>query len=297
MVFDRATRVRLPFRSSHEDVEREFESLLRQERFNGGTDITRGMLDAADYIRRHGRRDARRAIVILTDDQTEFDRNEAAVGRALAEADAVMCALIAPDAAQYRQYPGAGGGRRRGTWGGGPGIGQGPLPGVILGPRRGNGPWGGGPQPGGATIGGRTKSAGTSEIARDSGGDSMSVYDASSLYDTLERLRQRYALFFNLPEGVQPGSERNIEVDLTAWSRRRYPDAVIRYRRVYMTPDGSPKSTPVQVTRAPVDRGYSSVPPPPAPGTSADPTPTQRRRRVAVNEDGSPIRPSGPPQQ
>ncbi len=155
MVFDRSTRVRLPFRSDRREVQHEFDSLLRDERFNGGTDITRGMLDAANYIRRNGRRDARRAIVILTDDRTEFDRDEAAVSRALAEADAVMCALIAPDATEYRQYPGGGGGGRRGgTWGGGPGIGgQGPLGGIILGPRRRNGPYGGGPMPGGGRSG------------------------------------------------------------------------------------------------------------------------------------------------
>src|SRR5271170_1970006 len=109
MVFDRATRVRLPFSSDRQDVQREFDRLLRDERFNGGTDITRAMLDAADYIRREGRRDARRAIVILTDDRTEFDRDDLAVGRALARADAVMCALIAPDAMPQGGYPGGGG--------------------------------------------------------------------------------------------------------------------------------------------------------------------------------------------
>src|SRR5579864_3822961 len=211
MVFDRSTRVRLPFNSSRQEVQRGFDRLLRQEGFNGGTDITRGMLDAADYIRREGRRDARRAIVILTDDQTELERDDQAVGRALARADAVMCALIAPDAGQYGGYPGGGGGgQRRGTWGsGGGGVGGG-IPGVIFGPRGGGGgPYGG--RRGGGGMGGHTQSAGTSEIARDSGGDSMSVNDASALEETLSRIRQRYTLYFNLPEGVQPGQERNIE--------------------------------------------------------------------------------------
>src|SRR5271170_4420708 len=90
MVFDRNTRVRLAFNSNRDSVQREFDHLLRDERFNGGTDITRAMLDAADYMRREGRRDARRAIVILTDDQTEFDRDDAGVGRALAVAEAVV---------------------------------------------------------------------------------------------------------------------------------------------------------------------------------------------------------------
>src|SRR6202451_3061978 len=41
MVFDRSTRVRLSFNSNRQDVQHEFDRLLRDERFNGGTDITR----------------------------------------------------------------------------------------------------------------------------------------------------------------------------------------------------------------------------------------------------------------
>ena len=49
------------------------------------------------------------AIVILTDDQTERDRDEAAVSRALENANAVLSALLAPDAMRNRQgWPGRG---------------------------------------------------------------------------------------------------------------------------------------------------------------------------------------------
>ena len=283
MVFDRSTRTRLSFRSSHQELQHEFDRLLREERFNGGTDITRAMLDAADYIRLQGRRDARRAIVILTDDQTEFDRNDAAASRALERADAVMCALIAPDAMRSRQYPG-GGQQRRGGWGGG-GVGTGgPLGGIIFGSPRGGG---GSRYPGGAgggMGGGRTKSAGTSEIARESGGDSMSVNDASALEETLSRIRQRYALYFNLPDGVKPGEERNIEVGLTPAAQARFHDAEVRYRRVYLTPGSG--SSPTMVTRAPRDRGYSA--PTPIETSDTETTPV-KRRRVPVNEDGTPL--------
>src|SRR6202011_5003075 len=98
MVFDRTTRVRLPFRNSREDAEHELETVVDQEAFDGGTDIKRGLLDAANYMARHARRDARHAMVILTDDQTERDRDDAAVLRALTRADCVLSALIAPDA-------------------------------------------------------------------------------------------------------------------------------------------------------------------------------------------------------
>ena len=286
MVFDRYTRVRLAFSSSHQEVQREFDRLLRDERFNGGTDITRAMLDAADYIRREGRRDARRAIVILTDDRTEFDRDDEGVGQALARANAVMCALIAPDATPYNR----GGGQRPGGWGGGGGGGLGGgLGGIIFGGPRGGGGRG---YPGGGG-GEHTQSAGTSEIARDSGGDSMSVNDASSLEDTLERLRRRYTLYFSLPEGVQPGQERNIEVDLAPEARRRFEDAEVRYRRSYMSPAGNRDNAPTQVTRAPIDSPDST----PASSATTDPgTPTVHHRHVAVNEDGTAIT-SPDPQQ
>jgi VWFA-related protein len=283
MVFDRYTRVRLAFSSSHQDVQHEFDRLLRDERFNGGTDITRAMLDAADYIRREGRRDARRAIVILTDDQTEFNRDDEGVGQALAHANAVMCALIAPDATPY----GRGGGGRPGGLGGG-GLGGG-LGGIIFGPRSG----GGSRYPGGGG-GGSHQSAGTSEIARDSGGDSMSVNDASALEDTLERLRRRYTLYFSLPEGVRPGQERDIQVDLSPEARRRFPDAEVHYRRAFQSPNGgsSNDSGPTKITRAPSD----SVEPTPTSSSNADSsTPTVHHRRVAVNEDGTAI--TSPDQQ
>jgi VWFA-related protein len=287
MVFDRTTRVRLALNGSRQDVQREFDRLLRDERFNGGTDITRAMLDAADYMRREGRRDARRAIVILTDDQTEFDRDDEGVGRALERADAVMCALIAPDAMQNGGNRG-GGGQRPGGWGGGGGLGGG-LGGIIFGPRGGGGARPGG---GGGMGGSHTKSAGTADIARDSGGDSMSVNDAEALEDTLARLRQRYTLYFNLPEGVQPGQERNIQVDLTPETRRRFSDAEVRYRRTSMSNTDGRGAGPTKVTRAPSDSGYSD------PSTSAadSSTPPVHRRRVAVNEDGTPIASPGPQQ-
>ena len=218
----------------------ELNSLLDQETFHGGTDITRALLDAAAYVERDARREARRAIVILTDDQTEFDRNEAAVSRALTRADAVLSALIAPDA-MHSGYGQPGGMGRGGSWPGGGGGMGGPLGGIILG--RG-GPYGGGRRGGPGMRGPRTHSAGTSEIARRSGGDSMSVDGASALEDTLARLRQRYALNFYLPAGVKPGEERHIEVALSDAARSRHPGAEVRYRQTYMAPSGAGFSAP-----------------------------------------------------
>ncbi len=294
MVFDRSTRVRLSMRSNRSEVERELENMLRQETFRGGTDITRALLDAAAYVGREGRKDARRAIVILTDDMTEFDRDEAGVSRALTRADAVLSALIAPDAVGNRG--GYGGGRHGGGGGNAPTIGGG-LGGVIFGPpggygggrggRRGGGGYpGGGSQGGGSPGGGsRTKSAGTSEIARDSGGDSLPVDDASALETTLSRIRQRYALHFLVPAGARSGQVRNIEVALSDTARQRYADAEIRYRHTYVAPNGLLESGPAYTTST-----GSSDP------VVVTPESSQRKRRAVSEPDGSRGPSTGPVQ-
>jgi VWFA-related protein len=199
MVFDRSTRLHLPF-SAAEKFQPELDRVIDEERFSGGTDITRAMLDAASYVQREGRRDARRAIVILTDDQTEFDRNEAAVSLSLARTDAVMCALIAPGYVQ-------------------------------------------------------TQSAGTVQIARNSGGDALSIDQASALEETFLNIRQRYSLYFTLPEGVKPGQERDIEVGLADAAHLRFTAAEVRYRRVYMVPNGSAEGARTSVMPKPGERG------------------------------------------
>jgi hypothetical protein len=238
LVFDRQMRVRMGFRDSQLGVDREFDRLLDQETFRGGTDITGALLDAADFIRREGRRDARKAIVIVTDDQTELNRDVQGVSRALERADAVLSALIAPDVGRGR-YPGGYGN---------PGGAGGGLGGVIFG------------QPGGrrrypsGQVNANTQSAGTEQIARESGGDSMRVDDAYALQDTLTRIRQRYAIHFYQPEGVRAGDERDIDLQLTDPVLRHYPGADIRYRRSYYasytTGTAPANGDPVVVTRS-----------------------------------------------
>jgi hypothetical protein len=272
MVFDRASRVRMGFRSNRE-AERELERVLQDETFRGGTDITLGMYDAADLLRREGRPEARKAIIIVTDDETERNRDVDGVSRALGRADAVLSALIAPDAMRGRY--GNGGGRYPGA--GYPG-GSGGLGGIILGRPRGGYPGGGG-------MGPHTQSAGTREIALRSGGDSMPVDDTYALQDTLTRIRQRYALHFYLPDGVRPGEERYITVELAEATRNRYPGAEVRYRQSYFAPTGAgaPRNSaaPVVVSRADsVQSGGSPA--------ASDPDRPVMRRRSAVSQPDSP---------
>ena len=180
-------------------------------------------------------------------------------------------------------WPRGGGGGMGGGWPGG-GMG-GPLGGIILGRRGPYGGMGGGGNGPVIMTRARTKSAGTEEIAKRSGGDSLRVDDASALETTLMRLRQRYALHFNLPEGVQPGQERNIEVELSDAARRRYPGSEVRYRRSYVGQDGNRSSEPVMVSQTPSTSRQPAASPS---ASSSDDRPVQRRRR-AVNEDGSAV--------
>jgi hypothetical protein len=128
----------------------------------------------------------------------------------------------------------------------------------------------------------------------------MSVNDASSLEETLARIRQRYTLYFNMPAGLEAGQDRNVQVDLAAAARRRYSDADVHYRRVSMSSNASSNGSSnggvdagtTRVTRAPShNRDYSTSS---ASGADQDPPPV-RRRRPAVNEDGTLSIPDDPP--
>lgn len=254
MVFDRASRVRMPFRGGAAEAQREFDNLLRMETFNGGTDITRALFDAAQFMKRQGRKEARRAIVLLTDDQTEFEADEERVVQALNGADTVMSVLLVPNMMRRGgmgipqgggRYP-QGGGRRGGIGGGIGGviIGGGGIPG---GGRRGpGGGYPGGGYPGRGGGGQRTRSAGSAEIARESGGDAMQSDEAAALETTLNRLRQRYALYFNLPAGVVAGDRRSVDIALEESVRRQYPEATLRYKRSYIAAATSGAGAPVE---------------------------------------------------
>ena len=98
-------------------------------------------------------------------------------------------------------------------------------------------------------------------------------------------------LFFSLPDGASADAAGHIAVDLSADARRRFSEAEVRYRRTSQSVDQDRDSDLPHVTRAQPD----STPQTSASGTTSQPT---RKRRVAVNEDGSPVSGPGPdPQQ
>lgn len=279
MVFDTSARIRLPFESDHAEITKELNHILRSERFNRGTMITSAMINAASYVQHQARADARRAIVILTDDQTQDDEDVPRVDSALRRANAVLSFLQAPYEVPMmtrRRRPMGGGG----GWPGGGGIG---FPGGG-----GGGGWpGGGGIPGGGGMGRNggdpSHSAGTGDVARDSGGDTMNVEEASALEDTLARLRQRYALYFNYPENATGSGPENVKVDLSNEAKIRFSDAEIHYRHVYMASASGSNTGTTSVTR-------THAPEETDPDTShsiPDQSPSPRRR-PAVSDDSSP---------
>ena len=297
MVFDTRTRLKLSFRSDHSEISEELHSIIQSESFNGGTRITHALLDAASYVQRQGRPNARRAIVVLTDDETQDAEDEPRVEQALDEANAVLSFLRAPYAEDFVR--GRNGPRGHGPWGGsGPIGGNGPLGG-------GGGPWpgggnnwpGGGRLPGGITLGGGdpSHSAGTADIATDSGGDVMPVDGASAFEDTLARLRQRYALHFYWPSGPAKPEERVVAVALSRSSGAEYRNAEVRYRRAYAgRPSGRNSGILLEVSREPdsIDPENTVTADPASSNASGSNTPrATSRRRIAVNEhsDSGPL--------
>lgn len=282
MVFDTNSRLRLPFSASHDEITAGLNRVLRSERFNGGTHITQALVAAANYVQRQARPEARRAVVILTDDETQDSEDEPRVESALARANAVLSFLQAP----YEPPTMNGGGGRHRTWGTGgwPGGGTGwPGGGGGIG-FPGGGPVTLGRGPGGYG-GDRSHTAGTATIAGDSGGDTIRVDEASAFQDTLVRLRQRYTFNFYFPPGVADRS--TVRVELAQETKLRYMDAEVRSRQVFISSQGSGASAgPTVITHSHVNDTADSVN---GPGgePSAEPSPPGHRR-VAVNEDSGP---------
>lgn len=231
MVFDRTVRLHSPFHVGRQEIEHELESMLHEGPFSAGTDITRALVVAASYMELHARPGARRAIITLTDDQTEYQRDEVAVLRALDRADSVLSALVAPDAtavqtppADDSSVPETGKLRFRK-----------PKTFVLHAMPDGKAGEENGIEVQMVITRSHTQPAGVSEIAVKSGGDSMAAEDAAALGTTLERIRRRYALHFHQPADAPCQQERSIDVQLAESACRRYPGAKLHFRRSYRT--------------------------------------------------------------
>ena len=127
----------------------------------------------------------------------------------------------------------------------------------------------------------RLTSATSKTSPDDTGGHTMRVGDASALQDTLSCLRQRYALYLYLPQGVK--SAGYVRVDLAQQALIMYATADIRYRHAPISGNGQPLSAgPTRVTRAPAPITDSSDVSEPSVYNTAPPG-----RRKMVNEDST----------
>jgi VWFA-related protein len=214
MAFDRDVRLYASFESDPQQINRAMKKLLQEESFRGGTDITRALIVSASYLELHARPGARRAIVILTDDQTEGERADENVLQALVKADAVLGALIAPDAAHSggsfdtSQIKPA---RRLVE---AAGIERGLEVQLVI-------------------TRAPTHSAGVADIALRSGGDSLATIDGEALEKMMSGIRSGYVLYFNQPQDAPCARERTIEVELTGSASNHYAGAQLRFRRTY----------------------------------------------------------------
>jgi hypothetical protein len=95
---------------------------------------------------------------------------------------------------------------------------------------------------------------------------------------TFERIRKRYAIYFQLPEGMDPG--RGMELDLTDAARRRHPDASLQYRQIALAKDGARPGLISRVSAHPPAGGDSE----PAQTDSAGDSPAAAGRRPGVSE-------------
>lgn len=128
-------------------------------------------------------------------------------------------------------------------------------------------------------IGNRDERAGAPEIARSSGGDSLNISDAYAVEQTFERIRKRYAVYFQLPVGMESG--RGMALDLTDASRRRHPDASLQYRQVTLAKDGA---RPGLISRTAAHPPTGRDPEPENPQDPADNSAATPRRRQGVSD-------------
>jgi Mg-chelatase subunit ChlD len=281
MVFTTRARVSMKFAENRQEIERQLDETVSSASFSGGTNINRALLDAAEFIVKEARPDARHAIIIVTDDiAKQIDRER--VGMALSEADAVLMALVTPAALEHGNGPwgSPGGGYPGGGYPGStPPVILSPWPGGRGGvwgspyPRRGPGgtPWPGGPE--------EVPQAGTSEVARESGGEGFPSSDANSLEAAFTRIREQYSMYFYLPDGASPEDAATIAVDLADNARARHRDVELRYRQIYLA--GNDRRTFVKRARPGPPTGTGSAP-------AADSPPKLARRSRPTSERTGP---------
>ncbi len=230
LAFDVNVRPRLPFSTDHAEIMDALNSVLHTEHFVGTARITSSLIFAASYIQRHARPEARRAIVILTDNATQDSQDVARVEQALQRADSTLSFLFT----NHKPHLDEDGD---------------PIPEKHEKHRHQDSA--NPPEIRHAAPLSPVHSAGTEMIAQDSGGDAAEFEDEYALEDTLLHLRQRYTLRF---DPLADDKKHEITVDLTSDARTRFPDAVIHFRLLF-TPGAGVEEILTPITATSPDAG------------------------------------------
>ena len=156
------------------------DAAVRQIRWFGtGTELNMSVLNTAKYLGQQARPEARRALIILTDNKGYGAVTDEMVQDALWESNVVMNALLFP------KTPGEGG------------------------------------------------AADVRRFVKHTGGETITVRSADiPLAEMFRRLRERYGIMYHAPGG-EPGSMRNIRVEITPKAKSKLKDVKIRARAGY----------------------------------------------------------------
>lgn len=193
MVFARNSKVRRDFTSDMAAVADEIRSAVNDDTLGSGTALNVALQESARYMDEHAGETGRRAILILTDNLgLNHKIPDEVVLKALSGANTVVNALV---------------------------VGKGSKPPEQM--------------PPGVYTNPDFTPFNVFRIAEESGGEAVRAEKAGSAFSRMiERIRTRYSLHYNKPEGAASGY-RNVAVTLTPAARLRYPRAIVRARKGY----------------------------------------------------------------
>ncbi len=196
MSFNLKNKVRLGLSSDFAEVEAQIQELAQKKNFGGGTVINTPIYDAAKMLRADSAKERRRAILMLTDGQGQKGTRSAKVLHELWEGDITMNALILNPSKLAR--------------------GLGIYHKVVA--------------PYASAI-----DASVSDLVNKSSGELMSINASPApLVEILERIRSRYTLYYDAPEGQ--AKIRKVVATLSALGKEKYPGAQAIGRRQYSAP-------------------------------------------------------------
>ena len=194
MLFKTGQALALPFTSRLDSLPGELLRIVGADDFEGGTDLYGGILDAAGYMLRSARANARRSVLGVTDNISRKSRKDSEVTRALWQAGAVLDAIVVSTqrGQALRAYSNV------------------------------SGPW---------TQFIDTK---LDRIAASAGGELIESTSPGEAFGAMiDRIRKRYRLDYRTPPG-RAGEIRAIEVTLSAAAKRKFPGAEVRARKGYV---------------------------------------------------------------